>query len=77
MQMLDILCSNKRSNPANKDRFAHREGGGCDVEWKGSGLILVLLSNSGRKVTDRAGVVNSVHTMLPEDSEMRKQANSS
>lgn len=34
--------------------------------------MLVLLSNSGRKVTDRAGVVNSVHTILPEDSEMRK-----
>lgn len=76
MQMLHILCSNKRNNPANKDRLAQREGGGwaggCDVEWKGSDLMLVLLSNAGRKVTDRAGVVNSVHTILPEDSEMRK-----
>lgn len=77
MQMLHILRSNKRNNPTNKDRLAQREGGGAgDVEWKGSDLIVGLLSNSGSKVTDRAGVVNSVHTMLPADSEMRKQASS-
>lgn len=61
MQMLHILCSSKRSHPANNS-LAQREGGGWHVEWKASDLLLVLLGNSGR-----AGVATSVHTMLAQN----------
>lgn len=36
MQMLHILCSNKRDNLANEDRLSQREGGGCDASGTGA-----------------------------------------
>lgn len=75
MQMPRILRSNKTNNLANKDCLAQREGGGLDVERKWSYLILNLLGKSGGNISQRAGVVNSVHPMLPRDSEMSEQSN--